>query len=507
MQNLGVITNTGTYSQVIAAGKDAAYSVNGTSYTSASNAITLVDSAGKSQATVTLTGIGTSNVSNTVTHAVLQNIGVLNSSGQFANTMKNAQDARYSINGTMYQSNTNHVTLAGHASIVLTGAGVTVVSNQHANSIMKNIGILSSSGQYANVLSSGQDAHYTVNGTNWTSTDNTVTLRDANGLNQATVTLTGIGSSIVSNTISKGVMEDIGILDGSGQYSNLIKAAQDAKYSVNGVNYTDSGNSVTLRDASGMALAKVTLAGAGFSTVSNQITQSILSQLGILDSQGKFRNLKQNGQDAVYKVDGQNYSSASNSVDLYANGTLLATVQMLKEGFAVISNTLQQNGNQPAWPADFSIQFGSDSGGAFRIQMVNLSAEALGISNLHLNDDNVLEILDQANEKLSSARSKLGSYENALDRQYNHLMESAFDLETAVSRIVDVDMAKEAMNLIKSKLILTILPNVISKKIESDRQYIVSLLHTPPAAPSVRPELQNAEKKTSELNSSLWPQM
>lgn len=64
-----------------------------------------------------------------------------------------------------------------------------------------------------------------------------------------------------------------------------------------------------------------------------------------------------------------------------------------------------------------------------------------------------IEVLDNAINKVSEERSKLGSYTNRLEHTINNLGTSSENLTAAESRIRDVDMAKEMMNQTKNSIL------------------------------------------------------
>jgi flagellin len=64
-----------------------------------------------------------------------------------------------------------------------------------------------------------------------------------------------------------------------------------------------------------------------------------------------------------------------------------------------------------------------------------------------------ISVLDDAIGSVSSARSKLGAYQNRLEHTINNLGASAENLTAAESRIRDVDMAKEMMEFTKNNIL------------------------------------------------------
>lgn len=94
------------------------------------------------------------------------------------------------------------------------------------------------------------------------------------------------------------------------------------------------------------------------------------------------------------------------------------------------------------------IQVGANAGNAFRIVIDDMRIDALGFTNgepkvLTSQMANMsIALIDSAIGKISSQRSKLGAYQNALEYAKKNLENSAENLQAAESRIADLDMAK-----------------------------------------------------------------
>ena len=77
---------------------------------------------------------------------------------------------------------------------------------------------------------------------------------------------------------------------------------------------------------------------------------------------------------------------------------------------------------------------------------------ALDVSN-HDNATAAVKVIDQAINSVSAERSKLGAYQNRLEYTIRNLDTSAENLQSAESRIRDVDMAKEMMEFTKNNIL------------------------------------------------------
>ena len=107
-------------------------------------------------------------------------------------------------------------------------------------------------------------------------------------------------------------------------------------------------------------------------------------------------------------------------------------------------------------------QIGANSGQTMEIGIQDMRSQALGIKNgsgIALKVDNkyaanaAISTIQNAVEKVSAQRSKLGAYQNRLDHTINNLGTSSENLTSAESRIRDVDMAKEMSNYSKNNIL------------------------------------------------------
>lgn len=98
-------------------------------------------------------------------------------------------------------------------------------------------------------------------------------------------------------------------------------------------------------------------------------------------------------------------------------------------------------------------QIGANSGQTTDMTVSDMSSKALGIDELDLTTSegatSAIDVLDDAIKSVSSERSKLGAMQNRLEHTINNLSTSSENLSAAESRIRDVDMAKEMMEMTK----------------------------------------------------------
>jgi len=123
----------------------------------------------------------------------------------------------------------------------------------------------------------------------------------------------------VSFSDSNGVLRALGVLQGNLAPKNVVQAAADAAYSVNGTAYTSSTNTVTT--VTGLDLS---LSGAGTATISVGATGGVLKSLGIMDPGDALAHEAAKAQDAVFNVDGTTFSRAQNTVSDAITGLTFA---------------------------------------------------------------------------------------------------------------------------------------------------------------------------------------
>ena len=64
-----------------------------------------------------------------------------------------------------------------------------------------------------------------------------------------------------------------------------------------------------------------------------------------------------------------------------------------------------------------------------------------------------IKVINNAIEKISSQRSELGAFQNRLEHTISNLSNAAENLQAAESRIRDVDMAREVMDMTKNNIL------------------------------------------------------
>ncbi len=129
-------------------------------------------------------------------------------------------------------------------------------------------------------------------------------------------------------------------------------------------------------------------------------------------------------------------------------------------------------------------QIGANSGQTMQIGIDDMRANALGIKDasgntIKVNDkyaaNSAISTIQNAIEKVSAQRSKLGAFQNRLEHTINNLGTASENLQASESRIRDVDMANEMMEYSK-KNILTQAAQSMLAQAKSQPEQVLQLL-------------------------------
>ena len=142
--------------------------------------------------------------------------------------------------------------------------------------------------------------------------------------------------------------------------------------------------------------------------------------------------------------------------------------QLIKEIDEVATKRVQFNGkillkgDYAAKDSGIKLQIGPNTTDTLEVTIDNMTATTLGIDGSNIKthavitaeEGGVLQKIDDAIEKVSTNRSKLGAFQNRLDHVINNLGVAAENLSAANSRIRDVDMAQEMMSFTRNQILV-----------------------------------------------------
>ncbi|MBR2207996.1 MAG: hypothetical protein IJ859_04215 [Synergistaceae bacterium] len=104
------------------------------------------------------------------------------------------------------------------------------------------------------------------------------------------------------------------------------------------------------------------------------------------------------------------------------------------------------------------LQIGANEGEDMGLNIGDMRSHALGLDGVNvMSHDRAarsITIIDNAIDKVSTQRAKLGAYQNRLEYTANNLTTASENLTSAESRIRDADMTKEMMQFTKLNIML-----------------------------------------------------
>ena len=130
-----------------------------------------------------------------------------------------------------------------------------------------------------------------------------------------------------------------------------------------------------------------------------------------------------------------------------------------------------------AGPMD--LQIGANEGQTMEVRIPKVDTDTLGTAVVNVNTQEsaqkAITIFENAINEVSSIRAKLGAYQNRLEHTINSLNISAENLTEALSRVEDVDMAKEMVTYTQQQ-VLSQSGNAMLAQANERPQQILSLL-------------------------------
>ncbi|MBR1603210.1 MAG: hypothetical protein IJ667_07210 [Synergistaceae bacterium] len=271
----------------------------------------------------------------------------------------------------------------------------------------------------------------------------------ANGLGQAQyVENTGTGANLVK--ASDHFVDYVDINDG-GTANDNAKAMDKTSESVNGtfvIRSAVAGSAGTLRFATKNedllnALSLNTLTSATESTYTVSITDAHTGE-SIVSGEKITGNILTGKLHENIDVEFDAMTGVSSTWDTN-NRAFVTTGSSDETILHLADNTL-------------TFQIGANEGDDMGINIGDMRSHALGLDSVLVTDrdsaSRSITVIDNAIDKVSTQRAKLGAYQNRLEHTMTNLETSSENLSAAESRIRDTDMAKEMMNFTKLNIML-----------------------------------------------------
>ena len=330
-----------------------------------------------------------------------------------------------------------------------------------------------------------------VQATNDTNTDADRTELQAE-INQLIAEIDRIGNATEFNTkklldgTAKGVVER---KDGTGVINNnsnltidqadLLDFQEDAKNaSVNG-SFTIIKTSETV-DASGNTLSDFTIYDNN-----GNVAATISTSGGAAGSGGGFRiedntfTFTTSGAQVLFNSGSLNGAAKEVSINI-DNIQATAASGGLKVGESITFVFTKQQDAETDVNSAILTQIGANGGQSSFISMNDMRSRALDIDKINVTDkwkaSAAIERVNAALTKVSSQRSSLGAVQNRLEHTINNLTTASENLSSAESRIRDVDMAKEMMELTKNNILSQASQAMLAQANLSQFYFLLSLI-------------------------------
>jgi len=280
---------------------------------------------------------------------------------------------------------------------------------------------------------------------------------------------TGIESGVINSELGSGLI---------AQTYNIVVTATDSSASGNGVTFTNATAFTGARDES--AIFKVTGVDGSGKVTSAQVSLdggTTYNTVGISGYGGTGA-----GGEIIYKGVTINISAAT-AVDAEFAITFTAqydTLQLQDAGgtnigaavnvYSDMSSALIGDASTGQTMVIRGSNFGDLAAGTATQEVTSLAStsaiigvggevitEATAVAGVDVSTqpmaDKAITIINNALEKVSAERSKLGAMQNRLEHTIANLDTSAENLQASESRIRDVDMAKEMMEFTKNSIL------------------------------------------------------
>jgi flagellin len=244
-------------------------------------------------------------------------------------------------------------------------------------------------------------------------------------------------NAAVKNSVGAVLTADTTLLsnltDKNGNKLGIVKGDKiDVSYVKDGTTIT---NTITVTSTTSLADLGKNTAGADDTNTAlavNTATGAISMTASNLGTTGAINGLTISVKDASGNV----RTSATNTLSSFTETTAAANVRT--DGTA-------------------TFHIGANTGQSMSLDINDMGTSALGVSKLQISTQaqaNVaIKVIDQATQKVSSERSKLGAVQNRLEHTINNLGTASENLTAAESRVRDVDMAKEMMSQTKNNIL------------------------------------------------------
>ncbi|MGN8647378.1 flagellin N-terminal helical domain-containing protein [Gracilibacillus sp. HCP3S3_G5_1] len=153
-------------------------------------------------------------------------------------------------------------------------------------------------------------------------------------------------------------------------------------------------------------------------------------------------------------------SANDTNVEVDRNELQKEVAQLIEEIDRIANNTefnTQTLFNGDLAESGVTFHIGANEGQNIEVTFADMTTTGLEVSDIDISNqesaDAAITTINDAIEKVSAERSKLGAVQNRLEHTISNLDNSSENLSAAESRIRDVDMAKEMMEMTRANIL------------------------------------------------------
>jgi flagellin len=212
-----------------------------------------------------------------------------------------------------------------------------------------------------------------------------------------------------------------------------------------------SGNQINISVIVGGVEKTASLVVTGTNTLgdlANAIRDTIGGTASVsIDSEGKIQITGQQGE--AYAVSNLKLTAQKSATDTTAiTGNFANKLSSYKE---------TQAAEDAKVDSSLTFHIGANQAQVMKVDINEMSVKSLSLSSVDVSTqqgaETAITVINNAIDKVSAERSKLGAFQNRLEHSINNLGTSSENLTAAESRIRDVDMAKEMMEQTKASIL------------------------------------------------------
>ena len=239
----------------------------------------------------------------------------------------------------------------------------------------------------------------------------------------------------------------------------------------------------TVKDAAGKANVATVADATGLLFQSKDMgtdakIEIYCDNLQLAEALGIQSGVKREGTDAEVELDYSSGFSRTATVSIDGDYVTVTDVDDFKMKFKVNGTVTDATVTVlKAGPMD--LQIGANEGQTMEVRIPKVDTDTLGTAVVNVNTQEsaqkAITIFENAINEVSAIRAKLGAYQNRLEHSINSLNISAENLTEALSRVEDVDMAKEMVTYTQQQ-VLSQSGNAMLAQANERPQQILSLL-------------------------------